>query len=402
MLVDAQSKEFNYQTQGKTDKFTRYRGADGVQMSNLVRRAAFALRFGSIDPLISGQVTSKTRVLMERDIRSRVEKLAPFLRFDADPYPVVLGNKTVWMMDGYTATNMYPYSQANTGEGGLAADINYVRNSVKVTVDAYQGTVKFYVFDQKDPIIRAWQQGVPRPVHAQVADARRTREAPALPRRPVQGAVEHVRPLPRHRAAPVLRRQRQVAGVVRPGFVGGATPRCSSTPVARRAPTTSRRQRRRAAGASTRTTSTSSFPATTRQSFVALEPFVPVSSGNSINRLVSFLTAKSDPGSYGKLQSFVMPTSTNVDGPVAGRQPDQQPTADLPGVHVPEPTGLHRDQGQPAADPGRQLDHLRATDLRAQLRARAASRSSSSSRCTPRARTRCARRRSKRRSTGSS
>ena len=93
---------------------------------------------------------------MERDIRARVEKLAPFLKFDADPYPVALGNRTLWVLDGYTTTDMYPYSPvARAASRALASGFNYVRNSVKATVDAYDGTVTFYVFDPKDPIIKA-------------------------------------------------------------------------------------------------------------------------------------------------------------------------------------------------------------------------------------------------------
>ena len=107
------------------------------------------------------QISSNTKLLMERDIRSRVEKLAPFLQFDADPYPVVLGNRTVWIMDGYTTTDQYPYAQSLGSEGSLSKSFNYVRNSVKVTVDAYQGTVTFYVFDKKDPIINAYEEAFP-------------------------------------------------------------------------------------------------------------------------------------------------------------------------------------------------------------------------------------------------
>src|SRR3954453_6402197 len=161
VLTGAEQAEFNYQKAGATDKFTRYKGKDGVKLSNIVRRAAFALRFGSLDPLISGQITSNTKLLMERDIRARVTKLAPFLEFDADPYPVVLGNKTVWIMDGYTTSDMYPYGQSLSSEGSLSSTFNYVRNSVKVTVDAYEGTVKFYVFDKKDPIIKAYEAAFP-------------------------------------------------------------------------------------------------------------------------------------------------------------------------------------------------------------------------------------------------
>src|SRR3954452_9593671 len=161
VLTGAESKEFNYQRKGATDSFTRYKGKDGVALSNFVRRAAFALRFGSLDPLISGQINSSTKLLMERDIRARVTKLAPFLEFDADPYPVVLGDKTVWVMDGYTTSDEYPYAQSLGDEGSLTSSFNYVRNSVKVTIDAYQGTVNFYVFDKKDPIIQAYESALP-------------------------------------------------------------------------------------------------------------------------------------------------------------------------------------------------------------------------------------------------
>ena len=165
VLTGAEQAEFNYQRAGATDQFTRYKGKDGVKLSNIVRRAAFALRFGSLDPLISGQINSNTKLLMERDIRARVTKLAPFLQYDADPYPVVLGNRTVWVMDGYTTTDQYPYGQTLGGEGSLSKSFNYVRNSVKVTVDAYEGTVTFYVFDKTDPIIKAYRSCVPRPLH---------------------------------------------------------------------------------------------------------------------------------------------------------------------------------------------------------------------------------------------
>src|SRR6476646_1639370 len=161
VLTGAEQAEFNYQKAGATDQFTRYKGKDGVKLSNFVRRAAFSLRFGSLDPLISGQINSNTKLLMERDIRARVTKLAPFLEFDADPYPVVLGNKTVWIMDGYTTSDRYPYGQSLGAEGSLSSGFNYVRNSVKVTVDAYQGTVNFYVFDKKDPIIKAYEEAFP-------------------------------------------------------------------------------------------------------------------------------------------------------------------------------------------------------------------------------------------------
>ncbi|MET0894257.1 MAG: UPF0182 family protein [Acidimicrobiia bacterium] len=315
VLVDAEQKEFNYQTEGKRDQFTRYKGADGVMLSNFVRRAAFALRFGSIDPLISGQVTPKTRVLMERDIRARVEKLAPFLRLDADPYPVVLGDKTVWMMDGYTASDMYPYSQSTGGEGALTTSVNYVRNSVKVAVDAYQGTVKFYVFDEKDPIIRAWRGAFPDLFT----------DKSEMP----EELVEHLR-----YPEDLFKMQSDMYGRYhvtesRRFYDGSGKWLVSPDPgssVTGDAATFVETGGASASNEPQAATSTGrrvdpyylylKLPGDEKESFIALEPFVPVSSGNSINRLSSFLTAKSDPGSYGKLQSFVMPNGSNVFGPL--------------------------------------------------------------------------------------
>ena len=318
VLVDAESREFNYQREGERDRFTRYRGADGVQLSNWVRRAAFALRFGSVDPLISGQVTSKTRLLMERDIRARVEKLAPFLRFDADPYPVVLGDRTVWVMDAYTSTDMYPYSQSTGGEGGLAVDFNYVRNSVKVTVDAYQGTVTMYVFDEQDPIIRAWRKAFP--------------DLFTSKSRMPEKLQEHLR-----YPEDMFKVQSNTFGryhVTEPRrFYDGSGRWLVSPDPGSSVPTdltsfvdTAATSSNGASSEPQEATSTGKridpyylylkLPNDTGESFVILEPFVPLSSGNSINRLVSFLTANSDKGKYGELQSFVMPQGSNIDGPL--------------------------------------------------------------------------------------
>src|SRR6266498_833530 len=162
-LVDAKQREFDFSRPGRADATTRYRGKDGVKLDNPFRRAAFALRFGDINPLISGQVDGNTKVLYVRDIKDRVEKLAPFLDFDADPYPVVTGGKVVWVQDAYTTTSRYPYAQKVSGPGdsGLSQSFNYVRNSVKATIDAYDGTVRFYVIDNKDPLIRAYRKAFP-------------------------------------------------------------------------------------------------------------------------------------------------------------------------------------------------------------------------------------------------
>jgi len=319
VLVDAKSKEFNYQKPGQTDQFTRYHGKDGVKLSNIIRRAAFALRFGDINPLISGQVTSSTKVLMERDIKARVEKLAPFLQFDADPYPVALGNKTLWVLDGYTSTGMYPYSQSTSGEGGLSGDFNYVRNSVKATVDAYQGTVTFYVWDEQDPVIRAWRKAFPdlfTPKQQMPEELRQHLRYPedlfkvqsnmfgryhvTEPRRFYDGSAKWlISPDPG--SGPVT--SSQFSAVF--DTSGGDTS---------------------ASGAPQPATSTGKridpyylymkLPGEQREHFIVIVPFVPVSSNNKETRLVSFLTANSDPGEYGRLRAFTMPQGETVKGPV--------------------------------------------------------------------------------------
>jgi uncharacterized membrane protein (UPF0182 family) len=152
-------------TSGGSTKATTYQGKAGVKVSSFLRKSALALRFGDWNMLVSGQVTNSSRVIYVRDVKQRVQTIAPFLKYDADPYPVVVGGRIQWVLDAYTTTDNYPYSQslhpAEPPGSGLDTDFNYVRNSVKVTVDAYDGTVHFYVIDSADPIIRTYRKAFP-------------------------------------------------------------------------------------------------------------------------------------------------------------------------------------------------------------------------------------------------
>ncbi len=157
-IVGAARAEVDFQTSDNQSIDYRYTGEGGVPMGALLRRAAFSLRFRELDPLISRNVTDESRVIYNRDIGARVREIAPFLRFDKNPYPVVAENGIFWVIDAYTTTDDFPYSQAvSTGvTGDLAGGFNYVRNSVKVVVDAYNGDVSMYVIDESDPLIQAW------------------------------------------------------------------------------------------------------------------------------------------------------------------------------------------------------------------------------------------------------
>jgi uncharacterized membrane protein (UPF0182 family) len=137
-----------------------YDGSGGVEIGGFFDRVAWALRFGNLDTLISDRVSADSKVMLERNLRSRIERLAPFLYGDADPYIVIVDGRLKWVMDLYTITDRYPYSApANTARlnaaPGLPGQFNYIRNSVKAVVDAYDGTIDLYVIDPDDPVIQA-------------------------------------------------------------------------------------------------------------------------------------------------------------------------------------------------------------------------------------------------------
>lgn len=166
VVVGTDRDEIDFQDENNETKTTSYDGADGVPINSLLRRTAFALRFGDLNPLISDFVNDESKVIYVRDVVDRVRSLAPFLDADADPYPVVVDGHVTWVVDLYTTTDRYPYGQEAeteqlTSASGLDHDFNYVRNSVKATVDAYDGTVKLYVTDSEDPIIRAYEDAFP-------------------------------------------------------------------------------------------------------------------------------------------------------------------------------------------------------------------------------------------------
>ncbi|MEE8330523.1 MAG: UPF0182 family protein, partial [Acidimicrobiia bacterium] len=157
-----QEVDFPIGTGEEAVEYTTYEGAGGIELGSIFRRTAFALRFLDLNTLISGQLTSDTRVLMVRNVAERVERVAPFLQSDADPYLVVSEGRLFWVVDMYTTTNRYPYStpaftgRLNRLSGSVPNDLNYIRNSVKAVVDTTDGTMDFYIVDEDDPIVRAY------------------------------------------------------------------------------------------------------------------------------------------------------------------------------------------------------------------------------------------------------
>jgi uncharacterized membrane protein (UPF0182 family) len=143
VIVDAKSNEIDY-PYGNENKETRYQGKAGIKLTPL-NRLLFTINYGSLNFLLSNDITSESRILLNREIMNRVEKIAPFLNYDEDPYLVISNGKLYWIIDAYTTTNRYPFSEPYRG-------INYIRNSVKVVVDAYDGKVDFYLSDPTDAI----------------------------------------------------------------------------------------------------------------------------------------------------------------------------------------------------------------------------------------------------------
>jgi len=178
VYVKTRQQEFNF-PQGQSNSLTSYEGTGGIVLGGFMRRLLIALERGDVSKLpFSDDITPESRLLMRRSVKDRVTALAPFLQVDPDPY-AVLGSdgRLSWIMDAYTTSTHYPYSRAYELDNRLV--LNYMRNSVKVVIDAYDGTTTFYVFDLEDPIIAAYRRVFPSLF----------RDASAMPK----GLREHVR-----------------------------------------------------------------------------------------------------------------------------------------------------------------------------------------------------------------
>lgn len=156
VIVNTDEQEFDYPN-GNENSYSTYKGKAGIKL-NLLNRILFSVREGSVKLLVSSNVNSDSRIIINRNIKDRVEKLMPYLSYEKDPYMTVVNGKLYWIVDAYTTSSYYPYSEPYSGEVGST---NYIRNSVKVVVDAYNGDTTFYVVDQDDPVARTYQKIYP-------------------------------------------------------------------------------------------------------------------------------------------------------------------------------------------------------------------------------------------------
>ena len=178
VIVNTEEQEFDY-PQGEQNVYVRYEGTGGVEISNFFRKFIFGYLFDGTRLLFSTYPTDESRIMFHRQISERINTLAPFLQFESDPYVVMVDGHLKWIVDAYTTSSDYPYSEPFSGQESIEyqegenrrllvtrldqqlSGVNYIRNSVKVVVDAYNGDVDFYVFDEEDPLIQVWQKIFP-------------------------------------------------------------------------------------------------------------------------------------------------------------------------------------------------------------------------------------------------
>ncbi|MFW6281569.1 MAG: UPF0182 family protein, partial [bacterium] len=154
VISNTHAREFHYPS-GDQNIFTSYDGSGGIKANNIFRKSLFALRFGELKFLLSDDIHADSRIMFNRQISKRVKQVAPFLKFDQDPYAVIANGKIYWIQDAYTTTDKYPYSEPYPGVG------NYIRNSIKVVIDAYNGSMDFYIVDEEDPLAQTYKNIFP-------------------------------------------------------------------------------------------------------------------------------------------------------------------------------------------------------------------------------------------------
>ena len=316
VVADTKQPEIDFQLTNQTNVETHYGGNGGVQLSNFFDQAMFAIRFSDLNLIISNQITSDSRLMFDRGVQARVTKAAPFLSLDADPYPVLLNGHIDWVQDAYTTTDSYPYSQnvdtSSLPQGsGLNQSLNYVRNSVKVVIDAYTGKMTFYVMDPSDPIIQTYEKafhGMFTPASKMSAALRAhlrypedifTLQASTYGRYHITNAQSF------YSAAG--------AWTLSPSPGSGSPSQALQTTL-----TTNAQGQQVSTGQLVRMAPIYQelrIPGQAQQSFNLLDAFVPVSTQSQIQTLSGFMIAGSDPGHYGQLEMFVTPPNNPVDGP---------------------------------------------------------------------------------------
>ena len=326
VVANTKQPELDYQTPSGIDITNHYTGDGGVKITGFLRRAAFALRLSDFNLLISNLITNNSRIMFVRDVGAMANKAAPFLSFDHNPYSVLINGQINWVLDGYTTTDRYPYSQ-NAGNlqvppgSGLPGSYNYVRNSVKVVVNAYSGKMTLYVTDQSDPVIKAWESVFPNlftpmsKMSTQLRSHLRYPEDIFAAQVATYGRYHITNPASFYNAGDAWSIS-QTSGAGSPS----QTLAISQTVNSQGFVVTSSAQRMAPIY------QVNSLPGTTAQTFTISDAYVPKSNSLHIQNLTGFMIATSDPKNYGKLSVYVTPSGQNTIGPVMADSQIQQNT----------------------------------------------------------------------------
>ncbi|TPQ37911.1 UPF0182 family membrane protein [Cupriavidus pinatubonensis] len=287
VIVKATVPEFDY-PKGKDNAYTTYSGRDGIAIGGLARRMLLAWQLGDPNILLTGYIADESRILLRRNIQDRVRTIAPFLSLDQDPYIVASGGRLFWMQDAYTVSRWYPYSQPGFGDGS-----NYIRNAVKVVIDAYDGTVGLYISDPSDPIVRTYQRIFPtlfKPLASMPQDLQRHIRYPEDLFR-IQAQLYRVY----HMDAPEVFYNREDLWQFPRGLAGIDGGNAPGTPAAPMAPYYMMMR----------------LPGEPRTEFVLMLPMVPSQRDN----MIAWLAARCDAPEYGKLIVYAFPKEKLVYGP---------------------------------------------------------------------------------------
>jgi uncharacterized membrane protein (UPF0182 family) len=314
VVAGSKQPEVDYQQTNGSNVTSTYKGTGGVPAGSFLRRAAFAVRFGDLSLVLSHLVTPDSRLMWVRDVPDMVHKAAPFLALDSNPYPVVLDGQIYWEIDAYTTTDEYPYGQqaatsALSSTSGLDTSFNYARNSVKVLVNAYNGSMTFYAWDTQDPILQAYMKAFPH------LFTPRSQMSPALlsqlrypqdlftVQAETLGRYHITNPKAFYNATDAWDLSQDPGANLSGSPSGASDGAAGSADVKRMDPIYQ----------------VNSLPGSSSLQFDLLEPFVPGAgkgqSGNQAQNLTGFLVALSDPSDYGRLQLYVTPSGELIDGP---------------------------------------------------------------------------------------
>jgi uncharacterized membrane protein (UPF0182 family) len=297
-VVKSKQPELDYALEEGQVKRSTYEGTGGIPVGNIFRRMAFAIREGDPNLVLSGLISSDSRILIYRNIRDRVRRAAPFLSYDSDPYLAVVDGRLDWIVDAYTSSRWYPYSQRfNASESvnsdqaaALSGSLNYVRNSVKVVVDAYNGTMAFHVVDPTDPLIRAWSKAFPD-LFSKTPPSPDLQAHFRYPEDLFKLQSEVYRTY--HMTDPLDFYSKQDQWDIPTTPVIGTFGTTEDTDLVSPVYLLLR------------------LPGETQDEFVLTRPFTPRSRPN----MVSSLIGRSDPGHYGQLVSLQFPRTINIPGP---------------------------------------------------------------------------------------